>query len=268
VTDARVVSSTGPESLRRAALSSVLQWHFSTEAVEIAPGDRRPTPSNFEITIGFHPTQAPKPATAEPAASASAPNWTVGKIDLSRVSDELRSKVEEAITVREGQSIRPDDIEQQRANVRKVDSHLTLAAGWQSTLAPGGRAQEPSKMMLTVLVRTPPVSMEGMVPAPSGSVSPERIKVGGNVAALNLIEKITPLYPPDAKLARIQGAVKFQAVIGKDGRIQDLQLISGHPLLAQSAQDAVRQWVYKPTLLNGNPVEVITQIDVNYTLAP
>ena len=107
-----------------------------------------------------------------------------------------------------------------------------------------------------------------MVPAPSVPVSPERIRVGGNQAQLNLVDKVTPLYPPEAKAARIQGAVKFQAVIGKDGRIQDLQLISGHPLLAQSAQDAVRQWVYRPTLLNGNPVEVITQIDVNYTLAP
>jgi protein TonB len=61
--------------------------------------------------------------------------------------------------------------------------------------------------------------------------------------------------------------VKFTAVIGRDGTIQNLQLIGGHPLLVQSAQDAVRQWVYQPTLLNGEPVEVITQIDVNFTLS-
>jgi periplasmic protein TonB len=94
-----------------------------------------------------------------------------------------------------------------------------------------------------------------------------RIRVGGNVQASNLIKKVTPAYPPLAKQARIQGTVQFTAVIGADGSIQSLQLVSGHPLLAPSAQDAVKQWMYKPTLLNGSPVEVITQIDVNYTLS-
>jgi len=61
--------------------------------------------------------------------------------------------------------------------------------------------------------------------------------------------------------------VKFTAVIGKDGTIQNLTLVSGHPLLVASAQDAVKQWVYQPTLLNGDPVEVITEIDVNFTLS-
>ena len=95
----------------------------------------------------------------------------------------------------------------------------------------------------------------------------ERIRVGGNVQAANLIRKITPVYPPLAKQARVQGTVRFSAIIGKDGAIQNLQLVSGHPLLVPAATDAVKQWVYKPTLLNGEPVEVITQIDVNFTLS-
>jgi periplasmic protein TonB len=78
-----------------------------------------------------------------------------------------------------------------------------------------------------------------------------------------MIPPITPL----AKQARIQGTVRFTAVIGKDGTIQNLQLVNGHPLLVQAAQDAVKQWLYKPTLLNGEPVEVITTIDVNFTLS-
>jgi protein TonB len=97
--------------------------------------------------------------------------------------------------------------------------------------------------------------------------NPERIRVGGNVIAANLIRKVTPVYPPLAKQARVQGTVKFSAIIGKDGTIQNLQLVSGHPLLVPSATEAVKQWVYKPTLLNGEPVEVITQIDVNFTLS-
>lgn len=97
--------------------------------------------------------------------------------------------------------------------------------------------------------------------------TPERIRVGGNVQAANLVRRIVPVYPPLAKQARVQGTVKFSAIIGKDGTIQNLQLISGHPLLVPSATEAVKQWVYKPTLLNGEPVEVVTQIDVNFSLS-
>jgi protein TonB len=94
-----------------------------------------------------------------------------------------------------------------------------------------------------------------------------RIRVGGNVQAANLIRRVIPVYPPLAKQARIQGTVRFQAIIGKDGTIQNLQLVSGHPLLVAAAQQAVSQWVYRPTLLNGDPVEVVTTIDVNFTLS-
>ena len=96
---------------------------------------------------------------------------------------------------------------------------------------------------------------------------PQRIRVGGNVQAANLIRKVQPVYPPLAKQARIQGTVRFTAIIGKDGTIQNLQLVSGHPLLVEAARQAVSQWHYKPTLLNGEPVEVVTQIDVNFTLS-
>src|SRR5262249_27082322 len=106
-------------------------------------------------------------------------------------------------------------------------------------------------------------------PAPPQSIdaaAPSRIRVGGNVQQANLIVKVTPMYPPDAKQARIQGLVSLAATINRDGSIQKLDLISGHPMLADAALDAVKQWIYKPTLLNGNPVEVLTQIDVNFTL--
>jgi protein TonB len=92
------------------------------------------------------------------------------------------------------------------------------------------------------------------------------IRVGGNVQAANLVRQVRPTYPPLAKQARIQGTVKFNAVIAKDGTIQNLTVQSGHPMLVQAALEAVKQWLYKPTLLNGEPVEVITTIDVNFTL--
>ncbi len=106
-------------------------------------------------------------------------------------------------------------------------------------------------------------------PPPPVKVEPRvtRIKVGGNVQAAMKLRGQNPTYPALAKQARIQGHVVFSAVIGRDGTIQNLQLISGHPLLVPAAQSAVSRWVYRPTLLNGEPVEVITQIDVNFTLS-
>lgn len=103
-------------------------------------------------------------------------------------------------------------------------------------------------------------------PPPPKAITPQRIRVGGNVQAANLITQIKPAYPPLAKQARIQGTVELSAIIGKDGRVQDLKVVRGHPLLVQSALDAVKSWIYRPTMLNGEPVEVSTTIDVNFTL--
>jgi protein TonB len=86
------------------------------------------------------------------------------------------------------------------------------------------------------------------------------------VQALQLIYRVEPVYPQAAKQMGAQGIVSLSALIGKDGKVRDLKAVSGHPLLVQAAEDAVKQWVYRPTLLNGEPVEVQTTIDVNFTL--
>src|SRR5579875_1698216 len=104
-------------------------------------------------------------------------------------------------------------------------------------------------------------------PPPPKPATPQRIRVGGQVEAAKLIYGPSPEYPPLAKMARIQGTVRLEAIISKDGTIQDLKVLSGHPLLVKAALDAVKQWRYQPTLLNGEPVEVVTEIDVNFTLA-
>jgi protein TonB len=95
---------------------------------------------------------------------------------------------------------------------------------------------------------------------------PERVKIGGVVMAGKLIYRVTPVYPPLAKQAHVSGTVHLQAIIGRDGRIQGLQVLSGHVLLVQAAVDAVVQWIYQPTTLNGDVVEVLTTIEVNFTL--
>ena len=97
--------------------------------------------------------------------------------------------------------------------------------------------------------------------------TPQRVRVSQGVTQGLLIHKVQPNYPPLARQARIQGSVVLQAVISKDGAIENLRLMSGHPMLAPAAIDAVKQWRYKPYILNGEPVEVETQITVNFTLA-
>jgi protein TonB len=97
--------------------------------------------------------------------------------------------------------------------------------------------------------------------------TPQRVRVSSGVSTGMLVRKVPPTYPPLARQARIQGTVILQAMISKEGTIENLQLISGHPMLAPAAIEAVKQWKYKPYLLNGEPVEVETQVQVNFTLA-
>jgi protein TonB len=83
----------------------------------------------------------------------------------------------------------------------------------------------------------------------------------------NLIYKVQPIYPPLARAARIQGPVHLRAIISRTGAIENLQAIDGHPMLVGAALDAVRQWRYRPYILNGDPVEVETQVTVNFSLS-
>lgn len=101
--------------------------------------------------------------------------------------------------------------------------------------------------------------------SPSSSF-PNRVRVSSGVMQGMIIQKRAPMYPDEARSQHVEGTVLLAMEIGKDGNVCDLALISGHPLLAPSAIDAVRQWKYRPYLLNGTPVEVETQAQVNFTL--
>ncbi len=91
--------------------------------------------------------------------------------------------------------------------------------------------------------------------------------VGGDVQAAKLLKRVMPVYPALARQVRVSGTVRLIGIIAKDGTIQQLQVASGHPLLIPAAVEAVRQWIYTPTLLNGQAVEVIAPIDVIFTLS-
>jgi protein TonB len=105
--------------------------------------------------------------------------------------------------------------------------------------------------------------------APTGQQPqlPKRVRISQGVSQGHLIKKVQPEYPKKARKEHVQGSVLMQAVIGTTGDITDLRVISGDELLVPSAINAVKQWKYKPFLLQGQPVEVETQITVNYTLS-
>ena len=92
------------------------------------------------------------------------------------------------------------------------------------------------------------------------------LKVGQEIQSLRLIEQVKPTYPELAKLSRTEGAVMLQVSINKEGTVSKCEIVSGAPLLTRAAQDAVKRWKYKPTVINGSPVEVITQVRVVFNL--
>ena len=131
---------------------------------------------------------------------------------------------------------------------------------------PGGTPGGSMGGVIGGIVSAAPTAAPPPPPPPKVEV-PHRINVGGNVQAARAISRPNPVYPQLARQARIQGVVKLEAVIDETGKITDLKVISGHPLLVQAALDAVKQWRYQPTVLNNVAVQVATTIDVNFTLS-
>ena len=103
-------------------------------------------------------------------------------------------------------------------------------------------------------------------PPPPPPQKKDPIRVGGSIQSSRLIRRVEPVYPDLAKRARVQGVVLLQVTVDEIGNVTDINIIRGHPLLNQSAVEAVRQWKYSPTLLNGEPVPVIATVTVNFLL--
>jgi TonB family protein len=133
--------------------------------------------------------------------------------------------------------------------------------------AASARAQDsgaPSTSPANATQPSSPAKQEQGSQAPAEK--PERIRLGQEVAARGLAHQVAPIYPPIAKVAHISGTVVLHCVIAKDGSVKQVEYVSGPPLLMKSAMDAVRQWVYKPTVLNGEAVEVDTTVTVVFEL--
>ena len=144
-------------------------------------------------------------------------------------------------------------------NVQEIRAEPEIAV-------PGATSQQSGPAVVPGVFFPIPVAPPPPPPAKTKPTS-KPIRVGIGVAEANLIHKVLPVYPVLAKSTRVQGTVEFTAIISKQGAIENLRLVHGHPLLVQAAREAVLQWKYRPTLLNGEPVEVVTDIIVNFTLS-
>jgi protein TonB len=176
----------------------------------------------------------------------------------------------ERLQAREGQLIAPAAIPPKAAMI--VDEPLESSVyGVPGGVGIGERNGVPGGIpnIFNEVVRTvpavPPVEA-GPASAKSVPVAPKQVTVGGRVKMARLIHRVEPRYPPLARQMRVSGTVELVGIIAVDGRIRELKLLSGNPLLAPAALDAVRQWVYEPTLLNGEPVELIATISVIFRL--
>jgi protein TonB len=132
----------------------------------------------------------------------------------------------------------------------------------------GERNGLPGGMLKSILEDVPVPAVEA-APAPVARpipMAPKQVMVGGRVEMARLIHRVEPLYPPLARQMRVSGTVELVGIIATGGRIRELKLLSGNPLLAPAALEAVRQWIYEPTLLNGEPVELIATISVIFRL--
>jgi TonB family protein len=298
VVDANILS--GPDELRKGVLNSVLDWHFSRDAA----GGTRQIHVNFQlpkVTSSNSVTVQATPGTvvgvpggvaggiisgvpggvaggtsggvqsqtvirsgvlggiitAVPTNRTAAIPGTVKTIATSGLGEQARTELLSRLPVHEGEAITTESYNKLVQAVKDFDEHLNVNA-----FSMGNNE--------TVLQITAPRSTSVYSTASTvidSPVPPGAIRVGGNQQQTKLVSQPKPVYPALAKQARISGVVHLNALIAKDGSVKNLSVISGHPLLIQAAMDAVTQWRYEPTLLNGDPVEVLTQIDVNFTLS-
>jgi len=188
----------------------------------------------------------------------------LNQINVQGLNDTMRNDLMSRLGVHVGDTMNSAALERVRKAAMEFDEHMQVGTMY-------GKDNEVSLMLMMPGARAggavgsgPSVGFASTEPKPN---VPGRITIGGNVQSAKLIRQPKPVYPPLAKQARISGVVHLAAIISKEGQVIDLKVISGHPLLIPSALEAVQQWVYQQTLLNGEPVEVSTQIDVNYTLS-
>jgi len=185
------------------------------------------------------------PPPPPPPPPAAAPVHVVHQVQTDIVNGALRT---------------PTKIPQKIQMIKEDEAPPSMASAGVVGGVPGGIPGGQMGGVIGGIISSTPVAVPKVA-------TPQRVRVSQGVSQGLLVRKVNPTYPPLARQARIAGTVILRAVISKDGSIENLTLVSGHPMLAPAAIDAVKQWKYRPYLLNGEPVEVDTEVQVNFTLA-
>jgi TonB family protein len=251
VADARVVS--GPMELRRAVLQSVLEWHFARNAANTT----RQINVQFLLPEGETLRRSGPPFVPAVVVSQASPAGPLGRrvssIEILGLPSEAKEELTKLLPVHVGDVLTEEVAQNTGQVVKEFDKHLSF--GFQA--APDGG--------IAIVIMAPGVGPR--LPEPL-TASSGRLRIPGPVQQAKLKTSVPPQYPALARQARIQGTVKLHAVVGKSGTIENLSVISGHPLLVPAALEAVKQWVYEPTAVNGEPIAVETDIEVNFSLPP
>jgi TonB family protein len=191
----------------------------------------------------------------------------VSAINFPGLSPELIQQVESRITIRTGDTLDADAFGRLGETLRQIDEHLGVSLNF--VRRPGSEQTVNLNIALQQgRLERRIIGFAGGVAAPAQPYSgPAPVVVGAKIQGGLLIGKVPPPYPDLAKRTGIQGAVTYSVIIGADGTVQNLQLISGNPMLAtEEVAGAVRQWRYRPYLLNGTPTPVQTEVTVNFVL--
>lgn len=227
-------------------------WPESADGSQVASGTPGVTintggvPLIAQSTVAY-PTEAVEKSIGGNVVLQVTPNWDgrVERVQVLSGPEELRKAAIKGVLTWRFPSKAGQKPRQVEINFDPVEAYRGQALQSPAQTVPKARAA---------------------MPAPTPPSTPRRIRVSEAEQAAKLISKVEAVYPPLAKQVHIQGVVRFDAIIGNDRRVETIQLVTGHPLLVEAAREAVKQWTYSPTLVNGSPVEVVTKIEVEFFL--
>jgi TonB family protein len=273
IVDSRVLS--GPEELRQAALQTALQGKYGIDvarSLQVEVDFKLPQGRTSTIPAG--PAVLSGTVTGPGAAPLSGVTVTaantltgIATVTLTNGAGSYAFPALNPGTYRVKAELPGFETRSVEPGTLSADQHLGLMFSLQpgsgtSSFSLGplqpAAGQRGTAAGVPVVVPPPP-------PAPGNVSLPSRVRIGGGVAAANLIQQVPPVYPQEAKDANVEGTVVLEAQINTDGVVENLTVVTGNPLLIKAAVDAVKQWVYKPVLLNGQRVPVVTTMTVAFS---
>ncbi|HTW64304.1 MAG TPA: TonB family protein [Bryobacteraceae bacterium] len=268
-----VQALSGPQELQKGVIQAVLRWHFPREAgqkprrIQISFDAAEAHTGVGGLAEDEEPLGVPNTSLTFWRALQSKPQLTLESIHCVALSEDESTALLKAIPFHPGETIDANQFRGLTNVVHNFDDDLLvwilLVGGRLSvTITPQKfRLDDPEQRIHDLEKR---VAEAQRAMREQQQFTPQRIKVSAAAEQGKLVSKVDPDYPAIAKASHIQGTVRLSAIIGKDGRVLSVELLNGHALLAQAAEAAAMQRIYAPTFVNGAPVEVVTEIEIEF----